>query len=238
MGVLRIELGERRCDVLAVGELGQGVGRIDGFARVGDFRNYPRGVDAAVLGVTRISQQCCRHPKVRFGKLIGTGGGLEIGDCILGRVEAFAIDGCQIGNRRFRAIARRSCALPERGVGARGIKRLRRDTLFLAGEEAIRGQQLFDFGGDRIGRNDGDILRFLLRRRLGCGRRRRRRSGCCTRDYRASSFHDVGWCKRLNVGGLGERNRGSNDITPVGRCANGRRGGQNNSEGSAHQQVA
>ena len=145
----------------------------------------------------RVGDQRCSKPDLGRGERGRLGDGGEIGNGVVGRIEAVGIDLTEIGHRRLGALIDLAVRYPERRIIARRIEGIDRGAVLLAADDAVelavgKSAQLFRDRGIEIG-NGG--RRRLARDCRGRGRLARRCRG--RRDGRG------GWNRVFPIGSGG-----------------------------------
>jgi len=107
-----------------LGDFAQDIGGRRRVIAVIDFRQHAARRDAAGREMSGKSERRIAERDVGVGQRLGAGGGAEGGDLIIGRVEPVGGGVFQLRDDRFGARVKLAVLNPQRGVFARGIKRL------------------------------------------------------------------------------------------------------------------
>ena len=201
--VRRIEAFERGAGIGGLGDLAQDIGRRRRVIAVVDFRQHPARRDAAGRQMAGISERRIGERDVGVGERLGAGGGAEVRDLIIGRVEPVGGGVRQLRDHRFGARVELAVGDPQRGIIARGIEGCHRLALGRAVDALVElpGR---DDGAQLVGDLRVDRGRSAAYRRVPlmpappvrggrCGRRRRWRQW---RPFRADRARGGGVDRR------------------------------------------
>src|SRR6516225_11230103 len=140
---------KRRTDIRGVHKGGKNLAWIGGAAVVKNIATYPRPMDAAELGMMRVSDDRCGEPNLGFRDCDGIGDGSKIRHRIIGGIKTVGPDSAQIGDRRFGAAIGFAVGDPQRRIIAAGIEGVDAGPLSCVADDAVEFSvrkivQLFD----------------------------------------------------------------------------------------------